>query len=312
MGRRRGGIRIGFPPAAKGRLLWDGIHTQIIKESTIAPFDFLDAFGRPIRHLGQRTAEVAWNLCSAAYYKVGARPWKLANIRPGVCYLGMVYKNDDKSANPSAACCAAQMFLDSGDGAVFKGRVGPWYTGKRGHYHLSSAAAEEILSKDSLTIPRNEGTRQMRYLSTDEHTSMMWSGFEKAAGVTTKVVGVTIRRSDDFRLFRRDGNLPILRGLSVVNSERRAFLASNGFVPRLQTYYGSEVPVPLSIKIQRGEADIEVVLGDILGLTKLNYNSCRHADGMPVTLKFADDVGEILTSRPQQHKNPPLPFRHYI
>jgi hypothetical protein len=126
------------------------------------------------------------------------------------------------------------------------------------------------------------------------------------------VVGVTIRRSDDFRLFRRDGNLPILRGLAVVNSERHAFLASNGFVPRLQTYYGSEVPVPLSIEIQRGEADIEVVLGDILGLTKLNYNSCRHADGMPVTLKFADDVWEILTSGPQQQKDPPLPFRHYI
>jgi hypothetical protein len=307
-----------FRRQLKGRLLWDGILTQIIRESTIAPFDFLDAFGRPIRHLGQRTAEVAWNLCSAAYYKVGARPWKLANIRPGVCYrvcyLGMVYKNDDKSANPSAACCAAQMFLDSGDGVVFKGRVGPWYTGKRGHYHLSAAAAEEILGKALADYSNKRGKlpdeifiHGRTHFNDDE-----WSGFEKAVGTTTKVIGVIIRRSDDFRLFRRDGNLPILRGLAVVNSERHAFLASNGFVPRLQTYYGSEVPVPLSIEIQRGEADIEVVLGDILGLTKLNYNSCRYADGMPVTLKFADDVGEILTSGPQQRRDPPLPFRHYI
>jgi len=43
------------------------------------------------------------------------------------------------------------------------------------------------------------------------------------------------------------------------------------------------------------EADnIEVVLNDVLRLTKLNYNCCRFADGMPVTLKFADAVGEIL------------------
>jgi hypothetical protein len=34
-------------------------------------------------------------------------------------------------------------------------------------------------------------------------------------------------------------------------------------------------------------------MADILSLTKLNYNSCRHSDGLPVTLKFADAVGEI-------------------
>ena len=45
---------------------------------------------------------------------------------------------------------------------------------------------------------------------------------------------------------------------------------------------GLEVPNPLSIEINRGTADIEVVLSDILGLTKLNFNSCIFADGNPV------------------------------
>lgn len=139
-----------------------------------------------------------------------------------------------------------------------------------------------------------------------------WQGFLDAAGNKTKVVGVTIRKSDYFRLYREDSDLPILRGLSLIDGKRHAFLACNGFVPRLQTYYGSEVPIPLAIHIQRGDADMEVVLRDILGLTKLNYNSCRHSDGMPVTLKFADAVGEILTSGPPSKDDPPLPFRHYI
>jgi len=85
-------------------------------------------------------------MASAAYYKAGSRPWKLAGVRPGVCYLGLVFKNDEKNVDQSAACCAAQMFLDSGDGVVFKGRVGPWYTGKRGRYQLKFAdAVGEIL-----------------------------------------------------------------------------------------------------------------------------------------------------------------------
>ena len=26
------------------------------------------------------------------YYKAGGRPWQLADVRPGVCYVGLVYK----------------------------------------------------------------------------------------------------------------------------------------------------------------------------------------------------------------------------
>jgi hypothetical protein len=54
-----------------------------------------------------------------------------------------------------------------------------------------------------------------------------------------------------------------------------------------------------------------VVLTDVLALTKLNYNACIYADGLPVTLKFANAVGEILTAGPVQG-TPPLPFKHYI
>jgi len=75
---------------------------------------------------------------------------------------------------------------------------------------------------------------------------------------------VTIKHADDFRLYRRDGDLPVLRGLGLVKGEKHGFLATNGFIPRLQTYYGSEVPVPLSITINRGEADIQTVMADIL------------------------------------------------
>jgi hypothetical protein len=61
---------------------------------------------------------------------------------------------------------------------------------------------------------------------------------------------------------------------------------------------GREVPNPLVIDICRGVADINVVVRDILALTKLNYNACIFGDGMPITLKFADAVGEILTAGP--------------
>ena len=48
-----------------------------------------------------------------------------------------------------------------------------------------------------------------------------------------------------------------------------------------------------------------------MGLTKLNYNSWRHSDGWPVTLKVADAVGEVLISGPAI-SDAPLAFKHYI
>ena len=72
-----------------------------------------------------------------------------------------------------------------------------------------------------------------------------------------------------------------------------------------------ELPLPLLVDVCKGDADIKVVLNDLMALTKLNYNACIFADGQPVTLRFADAIGEILTSGPFKDV-PPLPFKLYI
>jgi hypothetical protein len=46
-------------------------------------------------------------------------------------------------------------------------------------------------------------------------------------------------------------------------------------------------------------------------LTKFNYNGAVFSDGLPVTLRFADLVGEILTAGPEG-VSARLPFRHFI
>jgi len=137
-----------------------------------------------------------------------------------------------------------------------------------------------------------------------------WEGFQKAVDSSTNLVGVRIRDENDLKLYRK-GKHPVLRGLAYIRDERTAYLWTKGYTPRLQTYPGREVPKPLLVDVCRGNVQIETVLSDIMALTKLNYNACVFSDGSPVTLKFADAVGEILTAGPLK-KIPPLPFKHYI
>ena len=51
-----------------------------------------------------------------------------------------------------------------------------------------------------------------------------------------------------------------------------------------------------------GTADLVQVARDILGLTKLNYNSCQPGESQPITVKYSDGVGEILLSRTQSYR----------
>jgi hypothetical protein len=109
----------------------------------------------------------------------------------------------------------------------------------------------------------------------------------------TSVVGVRIKTEKVLKVYR-SGSHPVLRGLAYVQDGRTAYLWTSGFVPRIQTYDGKEVPRPLLVDVCRGEAKMETVLADIMALTKLNYNTCKFGSGSPVTLRFADAVGEIL------------------
>jgi hypothetical protein len=54
-----------------------------------------------------------------------------------------------------------------------------------------------------------------------------------------------------------------------------------GYVPKTESALSLEVPNPLFIDINKGQANIEQELNDILALTQLNFNACIYADGEP-------------------------------
>ena len=70
-------------------------------------------------------------------------------------------------------------------------------------------------------------------------------------------------------------------------------------------------PIHFLIRIVRGDCPLKTVLQDILGLTKINFNSCLHNDSLPVTIRFANAVGDVLVSAPISSE-PRLPFKFYI
>lgn len=306
-------FEINFHNQLKAKLLNDKIVTQIIRESTIA---YSQIWSNPekIKYESKFDTAKAWNITTTLYYKSGGIPWKLGDVRKNVCYLGLVYKQIENSLSKKNACCAAQMFLDSGDGMVFRGNIGPWFNPKTKEFHISKKDAFELLSlsleafrekSETSYYPNEIFIHAKTYFDNEE-----WDGFSEAAYGKSKLMGIRIREDSSFKLYR-DFSYCVPRGTSLIISENFAYLWTKGYIPRIQTQLGTETPNSVSVEVTRGEIDIVTVCKDILALTKLNYNACIFADGSPVTLRFADSIGEVLTAG-KDIKSEVLPFKHYV
>lgn len=297
------GLSPDFRRQIKARVMEHNLPVQIVRESTLLVTDQIQRGLKGVNPLSDRL----WNMGTALFYKCGRKPWTTPWARDGVCYVGLAYRRDDRDSR--TACCAAQMFLDSGDGIVFVGEFGPWYSEEKKEFHLTKDAAEKLLRGTIETYMQQDG-RELKEIFLHARSGLNndeFEGFTKACPVGVKLIGIRVRkdrngprlfRHDDHREPSRRGKYPVLRGLFWQRTERHGLLFTTGFKPRLATYDGWEIPTPLSITLQHGESDLVQVARDILGLTKLNYNSCQLGEGQPITIKYSDRIGEILLANP--------------
>ncbi len=197
------------------------------------------------------------------------------------------------------------MFLKDGDGAVFRGNIG-LFEGKDKQFHLKEEDARTLLGM-ALDDYHNKWSRYPKEIfihGRAKFEQKEWDGFLSAVymrkGARTKLYGIVIKNTPSLKLFRdvedEKCNYGVMRGLCWKVNDQEAYLVTKGFVPKLQTIMSMEIPNTLRIQVVKGEADIDQVVKDVLALTKLNYNACLYGDGLPVTLRFSNMLGNILTA----------------
>ncbi|NRG17616.1 hypothetical protein HPQ64_07945 [Rhizobiales bacterium] len=303
-----------FHRQIKARLLKIGQPCQLVRETTLAPDKFLNRAGNPIRGV-QDPATIAWNLATALFYKSQEYPpWKIAEMREGVCYIGLVFKLLPNHPD-NHACCAAQMFLSEGDGVVFRGANGPWMT-ERKEFHLSKEAARKLIDQVLKTYRSKFGSnpKELFIHGRTKFTDEEWEAFSESAPEETNIVAIRIKSTHGETKFYRDGDYPTIRGTALLLGLKDAYLWTSGYVPRIDTYLGPETPNPLFITVLRASSelpDISTVLHDVMRLTKINFNSASYNDGLPVTIRFADKVGEVLVMGSAKDAER-QPFKFYI
>jgi len=204
----------------------------------------------------------------------------------------------------------AQAFDEHGNGLVLRGQDFSWDKPDLTP-HLDEEKARNLVE---LVLKRYEDEMKQKPIRVVIHkTSKFWpeegAGFQKALKDVRQFDLVAVRPTNEVRLLRA-GKYPPLRGtrFSVGGMQ---FLYTTGFIPALKAYPHGHVPSPLQIEHHMGDSTIETILKEILVLTKMNWNSASFASLLPITLKFAMRVGEIMREIPSTRE--PLPqFKYYM
>jgi hypothetical protein len=278
-----------------------GVPIQIVRENTL--------LGKETQNLATRS----WNLCTGLYYKTGDLPWILDAMDAKSCFLGISFYHKKTAYKDYVFSSMAHLFSNDFNSIVFRGDPVPFDEVLKAPI-LDNTAAQNIVRKALAEYFNSRGNYPGRLVihKTSRYSEAEIEGFEKALsnkGIAYDLVSLT---RAPLRLIRW-GQYPMPRGAVYEFSDGDSYLFTKGFIPDLQTYPGSHIPSPFWVQKARGDSSMERICCEILMLTKLNWNTADFCCGVPVTVSFARNVGEVFKEFGEQDQfEPSRFFRFYM
>ncbi|MCB1461539.1 MAG: hypothetical protein KDJ90_03695 [Nitratireductor sp.] len=271
------------------QIVWE----DVIDEKATIPRKIKESRDRDIQDQADRT----WNLITTLYYKGSGRiPWRRLP-REGeyaACYVGISFYRE--VGGQQLFTSAAQMFDERGRGFILKGKRAQTETRGRHPYMTFNDAYE--LTSQVLSAYKNHHKHQparVIVLKTSRFREEEAEGILKAleeAGTELRDL-VWVQESYSVKILR-DGNYPVLRG-TFVNLAGKGLLYTNGSIPYYGTYPGQYDPRPLLLCPHEScDSTISQIAEEVLALTKINWNSTQMNQRLPIPIRAARKVGEVL------------------
>lgn len=276
------------------------VPTQILTQSVL---DILTK--EDIRKLKRRIKEqdrsnFAWNLAVALYYKANHFPWRVGYLKGGTCYVGISFYQDRTTSEKYMCASLAQVFSDTGEGMVVRGNSFKWDTKTLGQPHLMEEDAFKILN-DAVNVYKehhnNQNPNRMVLFKTSRYDEPERKGFLAACKDTPKYDFISISDGRDV-FFYRNGENAVLRGTRIQLGGDSFLIFTKGYVPYQRSYLGPRVPRALEITEHFGDTPLDEIAREIIALSRLDWNTTDYCCYLPITLKFAQKVGDILGQIP--------------
>lgn len=268
----------------------------------------------------------AWNFSIANYYKSGCIPWTLSLKDKHTCFIGISFHKVLNSDNNTVRSSVAQAFNYEGKGLIFVGEHFDWDDEKMNTpaphltYEYSNKLISQVISEYKAFNKNLPPRRVVIHKTTSYWDSTinkdyaevegLKNGIKEILGDEVQIDLVTVK-STDIKLLRENGQYPVMRGTLLHIDDATGILYTTGYIPYYETFPSSAIPRPLEVSVYEQESSLKKICEEILALTKLNFNNCNYYDSLPITIRFAQRVGEI-TQYIEKGITPPDRYFYYM
>ncbi len=283
-----------------------GIATQFIKEDTLED---------PLQ------CQIAWWLSLSYYVKSLRTPWVLDSLDKETAFAGIGYSVQSQGNHSEIVLGCSHIYNSMGQGLKYRlSKVEDqlfWDRQKRPHLSYNDAykfgaSIIDMFYRTMDEFPKRVVIHKRTFFTRDEIAGLKDSLLGN--GIST-IDLIEVNFEDDMRYvaakIQANGmpdidNFALPRGTCVLLNATEALLWTHGVVPSVENQYfkfylgGRFIPGPLRIRKHFGHGDLGVIASEILGLTKMNWNSFDLYSQLPATVNSSNEIariGRLLSKR---------------
>jgi hypothetical protein len=268
---------------------------------------------------------IRWWLSLALYVKSMRTPWRLDALDEDTAFVGIGFSLDgDVERGNHVLLGCSHIYSARGEGLQFRlGRIeNPIMRGRNPFMSEDDArrtgdTIRQLFYDSKMHLPKRVVVHKRTPFTEDEQR-----GFIQGLDGVTNIELIEINVENSLRYLAskfKDGSIgidkfPVFRGTTIVESADTALLWVHGSTPSAENkyfkYYQGKrrIPAPLRIRRYLGQSDVVQCATEILGLSKMNWNTLDYYSRIPATLESASSIAKFgryldgFTSAPYDYR----------
>lgn len=301
---------------------WDGITYVETEEEKFDLHDYIKAYAAQKQIATQFIREetlsdslvcqVNWWLSLSFYVKSYRTPWVLQGLQQDTAFVGIGYSVDRRREHNKVVLGCSHIYNSLGQGLKYKlSKVEDCTFDNQNNPYLSYQDAfkfgtmiRELFLNAMGDLPKRVVIHKRTYFKPEEI-----KGIVDSLGKTgiNQIDLIEINYEPDAKfvaLFANQNEIkpnsfPLSRGSCFLIDNYTALLWTHGIVPSVRaernSYFqgGKGIPIPIKIKKHYGFTNINMIATEILGLTKMNWNSFDLYSKLPATIQTSNEIARI-------------------
>lgn len=253
--------------------------------------------------------QIMWALSLALYVKSCRIPWIISGLRQDTAFAGIGYSLNKSSTGTDTIVGCSHIYSADGQGLKYKlsklnevvldHKQNPFLTENEA-YKLG-LNIKELFYKSFTELPRRVVVHKRTPFRKEEIDGLVKC--LSSAGIND-IELLEINYEDNVRCFEfsRDFSIdgfPVRRGLCFPLNANSMLLYTHGIAPSIRNpsykYFqgGKTIPLPLKVVKHYGSGDMAQIATEILGLTKMNWNSFGLYSKLPCTIESSNEIARI-------------------